>query len=58
MFVETLHEARKRTRAGQGKQGLAGITNKMGYYFAIVSQLCSELSDLSDMDDTQRQYPS
>ena len=39
-FVTLLHEARQRVRTYQGKQGTGQITNKMGYYFAVLADLC------------------
>ncbi len=39
-FVARLHTARARVRAYQGKQGIGSIGNKMGYYFAVLADLC------------------
>jgi len=38
-FVACLHEARRRVHTYQGKQGLAGIQNRMAYYFRVVADL-------------------
>ncbi|MDQ2809793.1 MAG: hypothetical protein M3Z04_23190 [Chloroflexota bacterium] len=38
-FVALLHEARQRVRTYQGKQGTGSITNKMAYYFRVLSDL-------------------
>ncbi len=38
-FVETLHEARRRVRTYQGKQGSGTINNRMGYFFRVVADL-------------------
>jgi len=50
-FVEILHEARRRERLYQGKQGTGQITNKMAYYFRVVSRLCAAPDERSDGDD-------
>ncbi|MDQ2806896.1 MAG: hypothetical protein M3Z04_08260, partial [Chloroflexota bacterium] len=38
-FVEALHEARRRVRTYQGKQGSGTIYNRMGYFFRVVTDL-------------------
>ena len=38
-FVEVLHEARRRVRSYQGKQGTGTIHNRMGYFFRVVTDL-------------------
>lgn len=48
-FVALLHEARRRTRLYQGKQGTGGITNKMGYYFAVVADLAGGPAPCADL---------
>jgi len=42
-FVALLHAARQRVRTYQGKQGSGSITNKMGYYFAVLADLSRPL---------------
>ncbi len=39
-FTELLYEAKRLTRAYQGKQGLGTINNKMAYFFKTVRDLC------------------
>ncbi|MDQ2808738.1 MAG: hypothetical protein M3Z04_17795 [Chloroflexota bacterium] len=39
-FVARLHPARARVRLYQGQQRLGSIGNKMGYYFAVLADLC------------------
>jgi AraC-like DNA-binding protein len=41
-FTQLLYEAKRLTRTYQGKNGLAGIGNKMAYFFKVVRDLCSE----------------
>ena len=38
-FVAALHEARRRVRTYQGKQGSGTIHNRMGYFFRVVTDL-------------------
>lgn len=42
-FVELLHRAKQLTRKYQGKQGLRGIENKMGYLFKVLRDLIKKL---------------
>jgi hypothetical protein len=37
--VDLLHEARRRVRLHQGKQGGGQIWNKMAYYYRVVATL-------------------
>jgi DNA-binding transcriptional regulator YhcF (GntR family) len=39
-FTELLYEAKRLTRAYQGKQGIGTINNKMAYFFKTVRDLC------------------
>jgi hypothetical protein len=39
-FTELLYEAKRLTRAYQGKQGVGTINNKMAYFFKTVRDLC------------------
>ncbi|MEO8289183.1 MAG: hypothetical protein ABI670_22470 [Chloroflexota bacterium] len=43
-FVDLMYTAKKRTRAGQGMHGSAGLSNKMAYYFTVLRQLVDGLS--------------
>ena len=45
-FVAHLHEARRLVRTYQGKQGSGTITNKMGYYFKVVTDLAGLPTEL------------
>jgi hypothetical protein len=38
-FVEIMYDAKRRTRLYQGKNGLRGIENKMGYFFQVLRRL-------------------
>jgi hypothetical protein len=41
-FVDLMYEAKRATRAGQGKHGALGLSNKMAYFFACLRRLVSE----------------
>jgi hypothetical protein len=41
-YVTVLQEARQRVRLYQGKQGAGTITNKMAYFFRVMSDLLPE----------------
>lgn len=41
-FTELLYEAKRRLRAGQGRQGAGGISNKMAYFFTTLREVCRE----------------
>jgi hypothetical protein len=44
-FVNLLHEARRRTRQYQGRQGVGVIENKMAYFFQILRSLVERCRD-------------
>ena len=46
-FVEIMYEAKRRTRRAQGSQGLAGMRNKMAYWFRVLRELLKEQPDES-----------
>ncbi len=45
-FVELMYDAKRRTRLYQGKNGLKGIENKMGYFFQVLRRLLDEPNPL------------